>query len=1360
MANVPSKILILMLMSYAGAYNDDFSFQQCNLKNNLERDAAFPSMSNIKTINLKVTHHVTHQIITRIFAIFLRKIMKYENELFIQQYNLPSEWERSENWTEKIVEYSNINTLHMDEQSITLALNLEVWRTADHQVMFPESIIEGNSLSEEDIARYGLYIPTKLINRQSKEKFHFDMFSPESSSYDLNIVNQFSAEAKINGFLERVVKDDITSKQYEVIKGIYKPKHCYSQSEKCALVLTSYYTDTNFFLRHIEKFRLKMIVYFVGDLLKETIQNLSKLILVEKLSKKFLVLHWTPSEIIDGSIEFDEIIMPKCEDYKNENTSCKFEANSMAIFFNKVLADSNLLEIVQNVKFKSLKTIIKDYYEPRYNQKLKNIYRIKAIESDIFKITEYEKEIEEEYNKIACSWLKNNTYVYIGDQKWFNFVEAIKVELGAIIPPQNTSEEYNGISAALEIASREFNDFDFFPNYKFEITQYKTECRSDKVLNKFIHYFAKRKSLIGVLGPSCTSAIEPIAAISKHYGLSVITYSAEGIVFDRENFPYFYRTIGSNQQYEDVFAKLFAHYKWKRIAAITEDGQKYTEYISRMDSSNNSFKLTNRKFTHKKTNESQLQPDFFKKLLKELKSSNHHIIIADFQDDELMKLLMCTASKLKMTAQNGYVWFLPVFMSIRMNETEVMNNNQSCTAGELKEVLKNHFALSYANFGNDDTILPSNRTVSDWKNEYMRTRNINTISPADYAPFVYDAVWVYAKTLMQLIKEDSSDSIPSRSKPKYWYINNLESDDTLKRMVQIFETIDFHGVSGRIQFNNVGSRYTNVYILQWLNNDFKFVGTYTPEIFNKTIINGNLKLKGVIFETEIDDGSETCMLEFLADALNTDCHTINSILIAISCVTIILACSGLSFLFWKHKYAKKLEKSAQIFKDYGRVVNGIELSKWEIPRENIIINRRIGEGQFGTVYGGEALIKNESNWMPVAIKTLKVGNSPEQRLDFLAESEIMKRFDHKNIVKLLAVCLTQNGPLLACMEFMLYGDLKTYLLSRRHLVNDKVNEESNDISPKRLTLMALDVARGLSYLASLSFVHRDIALRNCLINAQRIVKIGDFGMCRSTCENDYYRFTRKGMLPIRWMAPESVDGGVFSHATDVWSFGVFLYEVITLGGFPFQGLTNNQVFELVKSGESIKIPQESKPPCKALMSSCFSLDPKKRPGASTIVEFISNYPRMLSPCMSDIPKPNLDEQVNLIDADINEDFEFDQLIENRERSHTPAITIDFLRPSASSSALQNNTRSQEFEYLDMKLPKRMNGGIYNYSPDLTATLPNGGGNYNPVEPLLINPRSTEISKSTLSLLNKYVPMCGFNKNKNRSSPDECATSAL
>lgn len=188
----------------------------------------------------------------------------------------------------------------------------------------------------------------------------------------------------------------------------------------------------------------------------------------------------------------------------------------------------------------------------------------------------------------------------------------------------------------------------------------------------------------------------------------------------------------------------------------------------------------------------------------------------------------------------------------------------------------------------------------------------------------------------------------------------------------------------------------------------------------------------------------------------------------------------------------------------------------------------------------------------------------------------------------------------------------------------------------------------------------------------------------------------------------------------------------------------------MKAGGCVKIPSKCKPQLRALMSSCFSIDTKKRPGASTIVEFISTHPKMLTVCMMDAPKPNLDEQVNLLEGN-NEDLEFDQLAETRERSHTPAATInvDFLRTSSSSSALQIQNRNQEFDYLDMKLPRRLNG--MHQTPDLTATLPNG--NYNPIEPLL-QPRS-EISKSTMSLLKMYVPMCG--KNRNRSSTEECTT---
>lgn len=155
-----------------------------------------------------------------------------------------------------------------------------------------------------------------------------------------------------------------------------------------------------------------------------------------------------------------------------------------------------------------------------------------------------------------------------------------------------------------------------------------------------------------------------------------------------------------------------------------------------------------------------------------------------------------------------------------------------------------------------------------------------------------------------------------------------------------------------------------------------------------------------------------------------------------------------------------------------------DLDKWEIPRDRVVINRKLGEGAFGTVYGGEALFP-EKGWLAVAVKTLKLGSSTEEKLDFLSEVEVMKRFEHKNIIKLLGVCI-KSEPVLTVMEFMLYGDLKTYLLARRHLVNDQNYEDSDEISNKKLTAMALDVGRALSYLAQLKYVHRYVENFNFL----------------------------------------------------------------------------------------------------------------------------------------------------------------------------------------------------------------------------------------------------------------------------------------
>jgi serine/threonine protein kinase len=495
------------------------------------------------------------------------------------------------------------------------------------------------------------------------------------------------------------------------------------------------------------------------------------------------------------------------------------------------------------------------------------------------------------------------------------------------------------------------------------------------------------------------------------------------------------------------------------------------------------------------------------------------------------------------------------------------------------------------------------------------------------------------------------------------------------------------------------------------------------------------------------------------------------LLVTFLCVVCIVTLSAGSFYFWKRKYDKKIKTSATFLKNFGidlskpSALPMISLDKWEVPKDRVVINRRLGDGAFGTVYGGEAQIEGpDAGWTAVAVKTLKVGSTTEDKVDFLAEAEVMKRFDHKNIIKLLGVCL-QTEPVFTIMEFMLYGDLKTFLLARRNFVNAKPKEgEDSDISPKRLTMMAIDVARALSYLAEQKYVHRDLACRNCLINAQRVVKLGDFGMARSTYENDYYRFNRKGMLPVRWMSPEALQLGLFTPSSDIWSYGVLLYEIITFGGFPYQGLTNNQVLEKLKQGGCLTIPHGVKPQLEALLKSCWNQNYKVRPAASEIVEYLSAHPRILAPCL-DVP-------LSAVQMAETESDELELLPGLRKRTSTLGQNTKL--PSAvSHSTLMSNQESQSaniqpsaaatqngyMPHNDMfQMTNHLAKGVKLH--EFVSTLetfpnrddsPQNGMNsiYNPIEPL-IQPSTTmpenPLSISHSSLL-RYVPMFSFGRTR-------------
>lgn len=657
-------------------------------------------------------------------------------------------------------------------------------------------------------------------------------------------------------------------------------------------------------------------------------------------------------------------------------------------------------------------------------------------------------------------------------------------------------------------------------------------------------------------------------------------------------------------------------------------------------------------------------------------------------------------------------------------------------------MLNGHFSLAHEPFAADEAIMQENRTVGEWK---QRFRNL-TSSPADtdYIGFVYDAVWVYAYALDKLLKES----------PGYLY--ELHKEETTNRFKQLVSETSFDGLSGHIEFDDGGTRFTNINVMQWVSGQHRRIGNFYPNISEATskkkrsIVGGELVLNesDILWLTQNggkpSDGTQSCSVQSIVNMTGLDCTSALYMITTLLCIVLVVMVSMASFAFWKRRYDRKLKESAKVMRNFGIDLLALSsmpantLDKWEVSKDRVVINRRLGEGAFGTVYGGEAQI-DDSGWTAVAVKTLKKGSSTEDRLDFLSEAEAMKRFDHTNVIKLLGVCL-QTEPIYTIMEFMLYGDLKTYLLARRHLANSKITDDS-DISSKRLTMMALDVARALSYLADMKYVHRDIACRNCLVNAQRIVKLGDFGMARPTFENDYYRFSRKGLLPVRWMAPESLTDGIFTPASDVWSFGVLLYEIITFGSFPFQGLTNMQVLEHLKKGNTLTIPSGIKPQLEGLMNACWNLSYKKRPSACEVADFISNYPKLVTPSL-DVPLASV--EMPETDSDQLE------LIPGLRRSSTQPRDMDRTHTYKNSDGLEMpSTLPNGITLKEFKLPKDTDDDDFGPLPHRNDTE----SSY--IEPLLQYEPETSNSNEDLNL-QRYVPMHGF-KRADRPTSNEGTT---
>ncbi|XP_075979745.1 uncharacterized protein LOC142978970 [Anticarsia gemmatalis] len=715
-----------------------------------------------------------------------------------------------------------------------------------------------------------------------------------------------------------------------------------------------------------------------------------------------------------------------------------------------------------------------------------------------------------------------------------------------------------------------------------------------KTISKYMERGIKQRYIGAVVGGVKDATF--VAKSLEGSSLPVVLYEAADI---HDESTSVWSVTGTSLQQALALNHFIRSMRWTRVAVLSEETDTAASLLKYLTDTKN-YGLRDHRVTPKMTRPTAIN------ILKQVQNENAYIIFVNTDYEDAVTILLA-AEELKMNGEN-YAWVVRDWRPNNITKN-IKHITISFSYRNIMDVSSNNGwedfrqSLHKVCFNTNDAHGVSNDPCRRFKKNKSHEKLMPTHSSA-----IIDAILTLVNGFQDVITEHPSTRYDTHSKEALAYFNESLTQKTIKGITQNL-TIKGHSLEETV-----------VFIEEWHGDSRELLARWRV---NSTARSVRIEeVRRAAWNDPPKDGASGCIMSS-GDLYSPTCYdpawAVGLLIVVMTSVTMMLAYRAM-----QRRIIKEAEEHVRQWQTR-RDESAAALTAYLVDRSALEQRHELGAGRFGCV---RLAVLRMPGCVPRAVAAKALRNSQEEA-EILREACTLASLDHDNIIRLVGVCIDDKPPLIL-MEVAFFGDLSKYLQDRRYLVEgstsdsetdlSKGNEEASHVSAHALTQLARQAASALGYLSLRGVIHRDLRASNCLVDANRCLKLADFGMARATAAvgmdgGTEYACRRRGLFPVLWMAPESLEQGVFSAASDVWALGVLVFELVTLGARPFGDMSPLRVMHYVAEGNKPPMPRDATPQTNALAHLCWRRKPEERPTAAEVVVYLAERPYALRPAL-------------------------------------------------------------------------------------------------------------------------------------------------